>query len=207
MRRIVSELARDELREIVGFAVTQMLESEHRDTEHLVTQICEWYEAQNTFSDAVHDGQISKRCPTCKGMYVYYRKPFPLLMCRYLKLLEMLNCPCTVKEIEEKSGIEREFDESSHFPTLRYWGLISECPEARYKITEKGRQFLRGDEQVREYLWIFRGEPVAAPYNPEKRDIEKEGTYKYLRELKHKTYSLDALIQSAVAALANPLHV
>lgn len=164
--------------------------------QQLRPKIEEWYCAQHTFTDWIKDSVGWYRyCPTCDRRYAADKIPFPVTMMRYLHLLAFFNKPMTVKEIERESGIERRFDESSHFPTLKHWQLIEAREGNRYAATEKARRVLAQQEGVEEWIWRFKDTRLVPP-PPD----EADGLVKLTGDIKHTKFDWRDIMDNSVSA-------
>ncbi len=169
-----------------------------RHAQGLLRMFDEYYAAKNTFSDWIknNEDQWSRFCPTCERWFVARLLHFPKLMMRYLHILAHYGVPMTVKQIEEKSGVPRSYDESSHFPLLKHWNLIEKVEGTRqYIATPKALAVLRGQEPVNEWVWIFNDERIQPP--PQ----ELDGEPKLIADIKHKTFTDDQIYESVSAFL------
>lgn len=169
------------------------------DVDMTVEKICEWYEAQNTFSDWISEDGWYKYCPTCQRRYTARPLAFPKLMMRYLRLLVHFGKPMTVKELEKESGISRQFDESSHFPLLRHWGLVQRVEGSKYYATPKAKRVLLMEDKVESYVWVFNDEKLETP-----PPNESHGAMAYISELRHKEYDDAEIFNASVSAFTIP---
>ena len=198
MRKTISDTATIDLHDRI-VAIEGIEIRDHKALNELIRSICEWFEAQHTFSDWMqsNEGQWHKHCPTCDRRYVARPLAFPKLMMRYLHLLVYYGKPMSVKEIERQSGIARQFDESSHFPLLRHWNLIERCENSRYRPTAKAKNVLLMEDQVERHIWVFNNERLETP-PPE----EKDGELALINQINHKEYNDDEIFDASVSAFA-----
>jgi ribosomal protein S27AE len=138
------------------------------DVEMTVEKICEWYEAQASFTD--HITVEAKVCPTC-GQSVVAKKIFMKNdLVWTLKILYAQNRPMNMKmvaKVKEEAGMPPQFtkDQSRHILELRYWGLIDltgvhvdKCELVG--ITTLGRSWVADDYTIPAHVYVFNGEVV-----------------------------------------------
>lgn len=127
--------------------------------ERVTDAVAEWYAEQNTFTDNVT--MRRKSCPTCGSIWVIYKKSFDKHKLKALKILFEKNRPMKSKEIFEASGNDRIV--FCNYTFLMLWGLIEKQDESMYMITEAGRQFIRGELGIPEFVYTLKGVTVPTP--------------------------------------------
>lgn len=129
----------------------------------LLDSISEWYEAQNSFTDLIMDGQEARKvCPTCGLTNVYYKLT---LKRRYVDAMGMMRIsgkPMTFKELAAHSARRKPETYYRYFTEARHWGFIEPTGEVRdraaeFRLTRKGMEFLHGHFGAPAYLWKKRG--------------------------------------------------
>lgn len=124
----------------------------------LVRFFSDFYESRNTFSDNVTTDP--KTCPTCGGLWVISKRYLARYLVRPLRILNDAGRAMTTKELTEITGNRQVY---TKFAWLAHWQLVEKVGKSLYAITEKGRQFLRGEIKVPEFQWMLKNEVVGTP--------------------------------------------
>lgn len=150
------------------------------------------------FSRTVKEGSAIFRIATYKKRV--YRKAFPILMMRFLSYLVIADKPMSVKQISAEYSILRTFDESSHFPLLRLWGLVQKVGEKQYRATALAIQVLKLKEPVHSHIWTFEGQRVEPPRGYDENGKyfqESDGERLYINQIGHEKFNLSEVLDNA----------
>lgn len=124
----------------------------------MVKTICEWYEQQNTFTDAVTtDG---KRCPTCGSLWIISKRYLPKYLMKPLRILSKSPRAMTTKELTKLTGNRQVY---TKFAWLVHWQLVEKVGKSLFIITDLGRQFIDGGIRVPDFLWMLKNEVMSTP--------------------------------------------
>jgi|TARA_R110000824_G_scaffold394040_1_gene593577 hypothetical protein len=108
------------------------------------------YEARADLEESKLAGNMSF-CPCCDQHVKVYARRISYTMCRQLEMLRQLNKPLTNEQLQ----IKRRIGDAGK---LRYWGLIKENTDEKYKrweITDLGRNFLLGKVAIPRTAYVF----------------------------------------------------
>lgn len=158
MKKTVSPEARNKLRNLLR----EQLKQDYIP-DLLVFAIEEWYEAQNTFTDLIMEGQEARKvCPECGLTNVYYKLTLKRRYVDAMALLHIAGEPLTFKELALRSARKKPETYYRYFTEARHWGFIEPTGEivdraAQFRITPKGVGFLTGTFSAPAYLWKKRG--------------------------------------------------
>lgn len=160
MKRTVSPEAREQLGRLLRAHIAG---GNEMDWMAIEKEICEWYEAQNSFTDLIMDGREAKKvCPTCGLTNVYYKLTLKRRYVDAMALLRIAGEGMTFKELALRSARKKPETYYRYFTEARHWGFIEPTGDvsdraAVYRLTRKGMEFLHGHFGAPAYLWKKRG--------------------------------------------------
>jgi hypothetical protein len=155
MNRILAELWHMKWQDKVAF-ITQGYSEKKTDQ---IIQVLEPMQPMKSFSKAITDD--GKHCPTCGHLWVIYKKALRKNLLKHLRLLTNADRAMSSNEIFQRSHDRLAYVK---FPEFKLWGFIRKVDGTKfYEITEKGRQFIRGEIAVPEFLYTLHDKPVATP--------------------------------------------
>lgn len=102
-----------------------------------------------------------KKCEHCGSPLQVYRYPFAK---RYANALKRLYFEGVPKKISHLPITKSQKD---HFHLMEYWGLIERYDKKMHHwiVTQKGYDFLIGNEKIYKYVWVFKAQHVMQPEN------------------------------------------
>lgn len=119
---------------------------------------------------------IGRPCHGCGHSDTIYKRPLTSAMTHALVSMHDYFASCTEEWVHLPTLLHNQNCSSTQAggdPTkMRFWGLIEQKVETRedgssrngyWKITEIGRQFVRGEIAVRKYLFVYRNAVLWPP--------------------------------------------
>lgn len=94
-------------------------------------------------------------CPTCDRVVKLYRRSIHSNMLKCLRILNEATKGMLPSELVRTSA--GSYDRGD-YAKLRYWGLVEQDSEKKWRITEKGQHFLRGEIVIPKYVFIYNRE-------------------------------------------------
>lgn len=101
-----------------------------------------------------------KICPHCSAKMVEYPHGLSkgLLRC----LVKMVRAGTGDKDLGD---LQMNYNQQSNFQKLRYWGLVEKSDPGsekggKWRMTDLGWAFVKGEIQMRNKVWSYRGEFV-----------------------------------------------
>jgi DNA-binding PadR family transcriptional regulator len=168
MKRTVSSEAKQKLYPIIRWLL-DVRDANHgmvtmNDVEMVIEQLCDWYEAQNTFTDiSSSSSKEEKMCPLCDRLYIMNNRKFLRLWVVVLKALA--EKPMTMTEVDAELHASGKLKGSGVTSTVKYgvlmrhWNVIDQTEEKRkgarvYTITQLGRDFINGKATIPSHVWL-----------------------------------------------------
>lgn len=116
-------------------------------------------------------------CPTCNRHAQIYKRKLNRTMALALVLLsrapggEYIHVPRFLAGLPLPQALKASIAGGGDYAKLRYWGLIEQEPPAegeerkqegrgRFRITAKGRKFVRGEIEVYKYVRVYDDQPL-----------------------------------------------
>lgn len=96
-------------------------------------------------------------CPACSGYVKIYTRPINYGMIDFLVRLYETHLTKGFNVYIHPSEVLKKIESSTHsrdYSMLRHWGLIAKQGEG-WKITEKGRSFVKGESMVQKNAIIY----------------------------------------------------
>ena len=97
-------------------------------------------------------------CPCCKQFAKRYRRRILGKMAVCLITLRKAGRAMTAEEMNKILRHMKTTSATADMAKLRYWGLIVEAGDKRWRITDDGISFVDGVSTVREWAVIYNGE-------------------------------------------------
>lgn len=104
-------------------------------------------EAKKWLRDRFENG-LDSECPCCAQRVVKYRRSISGQMVKALEYAATQG-GVTPKKMSQLQG------GCGDYAKLRFWGFLEKGDDQKWRTTERGRQFLRGDATGAKYIYVF----------------------------------------------------